>query len=192
MIEARRAFTTVGVMAVTAWLAIPLAAQQIPAGTEIAIRTVDAIDSQNADLTREYAAGLDDDLIVNGVTVAPKGTRATLRVIEARKSGLFKGRASLTLALVALTINGKVVPVASGEVQSESESQGKKTTKFGVVGGAVGGVVGGVLGGGKGAATGAAVGAGAGVGAAAVKGQRVQVASETRLTFTLAAAANMQ
>jgi hypothetical protein len=186
MMTARHVSATVGATVLTFLLAAPVTAQQIPAGTAIAVRTSEAIDSQNADLTREYAAGLDDDLVVNGVTLAPRGARATLRVIEARKAGAVKGRASLTLALVALTINGKVVAVESGEVQSESASQGKKATKFGAIGGAAGGIVGGVLGGAKGAAAGAAAGAGAGVGVAALNGQRVQVPSETRLTFTLA------
>src|SRR4051812_16945103 len=55
----------------------------LPAGTEIAIRTVDRIDSKTASLRREYAASLDDPLTVDGVQVAPVGANAFLRVVEA-------------------------------------------------------------------------------------------------------------
>jgi hypothetical protein len=52
--------------------------------------------------------------------------------------------------------------------------------------GAVGAVIGAIAGGGKGAAIGAASGAAVGAGSQVLlKGQRVRIPSETRLTFTL-------
>jgi hypothetical protein len=175
-------------------IAVPRAvlAQEIPPGTLVAVRTADAIDSRNADLSREYAAGLDSPLAVNGVLLAPRGAEAILRVVETQQAGIVTGRASLTLRLVGLVIDGARVAVESSEVTSESSSQGARATKGGVLGGAVGSVIGGVLGGAGGAAKGAAAGAAAGIGVAAVSGQRVQVPSETRLTFTLARAASLK
>lgn len=161
-------------------------AQEIPAGTPIVIRTVEAIDSHDADLAREYTAGLDEPLVINEVTVAPRGTKAFLRVAETQESGKLRGRASLTLKLAKLIVGDRLISIESGEVKSESDSQGAKTARRGIMGGIVGGAVGGILGGGKGAAAGAGVGAAAGVGSAALSGQRVRVAGETRLTFTLA------
>lgn len=157
----------------------------IPAGTAIAIRTIDAIDSESADVNREYAASLADPLIVNDVTVAPQGANCVLRVVESKKAGKFKGRASLALALVAVTVNGRRVPVETGESVSQSGSQGKKTATRGAIGAGIGAVIGGVAAGGKGAAIGAGSGAAVGAGSAALSGQRVKVPSETRLTFTL-------
>lgn len=50
----------------------------------------------------------------------------------------------------------------------------------------MGALIGGLIGGGKGAAIGAGAGAGAGTAASAAgKGQQVQIASETKLDFTL-------
>lgn len=163
----------------------------IPAGTEIAVRTIDPIDSEGADLNHEYAASLADPLVVNDVNIAPRGANAMLRVVEAKKAGKFKGRASLSLALVAVTIHDKTVPVETGATVSESGSQGSKTAKRGVIGGAAGAVIGGIVGGGKGAAIGAASGAAVGAGSAALSGQHVKVPAETRLTFTLAQPASL-
>src|SRR5580693_6766108 len=68
----------------------------LPLGTEIAISTVDRIDSKTASLNREYAANLDDPVIVDGVTVVPANTSAFLRVTDV-KNPKFK-RASLSIS----------------------------------------------------------------------------------------------
>ena len=91
----------------------------LPIGTEIAIRTIDRIDSKNADLKREYAANLDDPIVVNGVTVAPANTRAFLRVTDVQRAG-FARRASLSISLIAVNINGQRVNVERDEVDSKS------------------------------------------------------------------------
>ncbi len=54
----------------------------LPAGTEIAVRTIDAIDSKKADPAKEYQASLDDPIVVDGVTIAPANARAILRVTD--------------------------------------------------------------------------------------------------------------
>jgi len=46
----------------------------LPVGTEIAISTIDRIDSKTADKNKEYAASLDDPVIVDGVEVVPAPT----------------------------------------------------------------------------------------------------------------------
>jgi hypothetical protein len=183
-----------GILAATYGLAVPphAHAQEIPAQTQLVVRTVDAIDSRNADLAKEYNAGLDSPVAVDGATVLPRGTEAVLRVMEVEQAGAVKGRASLTLQLFALVVNGQRVPIESSDVKSESGSQGAKATKGGIIGGLAGGVLGGVLGGGGGAVKGATAGAAVGVGVAALSGERVQVPAETRLTFTLAKAVSLQ
>jgi hypothetical protein len=187
--------TALGILAATCCFAVPHSAraQEVPAQTQLVVRTVDAIDSRSADLAKEYDAGLDTPVMAaDGTTVLPRGTGAVLRVMEVQQAGAVKGRASLTLQLFALVVNGQRVPVESSDVTSESGSQGAKATKGGILGGLAGGVLGGVLGGGGGAVKGAAAGAAVGVGVAAVSGERVQVPAETRLTFTLAKAVSLQ
>jgi uncharacterized protein YcfJ len=109
-----------------------------------------------------------------------------VRLVDSKDSGTFTGRAELTLNLVSVKVNGKLVDINSRSVSRESEARGQQTAK--VAGGtaAVGAIIGAIAGGGKGAAIGAAAGGAAGAGAQAVtKGQRVKVPSETRLTFVL-------
>jgi hypothetical protein len=168
-----------------------LAQTVIPAETEVVVRTSEVIDSRNVDLSKEYVAVLDEPLVVNGTTLAPKGAEAVLRVAQVRQAGAVKGRESLTLQLAAVTIDGTRTAVVTEGVKSESGSQGARTAKTAAGGAAVGAILGGIFGGASGAAQGAAIGAGAGVGAAVVAGQRIQVPAETRLTFVLQQAASV-
>ena len=156
----------------------------LPTGTEIAIRTIDRIDSKKADLKREYAATLDDPIIVNGVTVAPANTKAFLRVTDVQHAG-FARRASLSISLIAVNIHGQRVNVETDKVDSKSGSQVKRTLTGTAVGAGTGAAIGGALGGGAGAGIGAGIGAAGGAVAGKLMGKTVEIAPETRFTYRL-------
>jgi hypothetical protein len=156
----------------------------LPIGTEIAVRTVEPIDSKKADLYKEYAATLDDPVVVDGVTLVPVNANAILRVSHVQASGVTR-RASLSISLIAITANGRRVDVKTGPVDSKSGSQAKRTATGAAVGAATGAAVGAMAGGAVGAGIGAGVGAAAGTAVAVVKGKPVEIKSETRFTYTL-------
>ena len=156
----------------------------LPAGTEIAIRTVNRIESKKADLRTEYPASLDDPIVVNGETVVPANANAFLRVIELRSPGMTH-RASLSMTLVAVMVNGQRLTLETGKVDSAAGSQAKRTA-VGAAGGAAGGAaIGALAGGGLGAAVGAGVGAAGGAIAGKLTGKGVEIAPETRFTYKL-------
>ena len=155
----------------------------LPVGTAIAISTIDRIDSKKADLSREYAASLDDPIVVNGVTVAPRRASAVLRVADVKNPKL--GRASLAVRLIAVTIDGQRVEVSTDKVDSQAGSKAKRTAIGAAAGAGAGAGIGALAGGGLGAGIGAAVGGltGAAAGIATAKG--VEIAPETRFTYKL-------
>jgi hypothetical protein len=159
---------------------------QIPNGTQITVRMIDSVDSEQARLGQTFRASIDEPVLVDGQAVLPRGADAVVKLVEDKQSGKFAGKTVLTLALQQVMANGRMVDVTTGDVSESSNSRGSRTAK--VVGGttALGAIVGALAGGGKGAAIGAASGAAVGGGAQAVtKGQVVKIPSETRLTFTL-------
>jgi hypothetical protein len=152
----------------------------LPVGQAIAIRTVDTIDSKTASPDQEYAASLDDPLVVSGVTVAPAGARALLRVSDIKNSRA--GRSSLAISLTTVVINGQKVKIAAGPVDCQSGTNVKKIAKGAATGAGVGaleGTVAGPIGVGVGAAAGTVVGA------ATLGSVGFQVPPETRFTFNL-------
>src|ERR1700691_501447 len=57
----------------------PPQTMELPPGTPIHVRTIEAIDSRNADLNRQYAASLSEAIFVNGMQVAPRNADVRLR-----------------------------------------------------------------------------------------------------------------
>lgn len=162
------------------------ASRTATSGTEIVVRTIDPIDSDKNSVGDTFRATLEEPISVNGEVVAEKGADVRIKLVDERESGKFRGRAELTIAAVALMVKGQEIRLITTSVQEASGSRGARTAKSAAAVGAVGAIIGAIAGGGKGAAIGAGAGAATGAGAQAVmKGQKVKVASETVLTFTL-------
>ena len=157
---------------------------ELPAGTNLVVRMIDGVDSEVNRVGQTFAASLDEPLMLNGEVIIPRGADAVVKLTDSKESGKLTGKAELTLDLVSVRVNGRMVDINTETVSRESSSRGQRTAK--VAGGtaAVGAIIGAIAGGGKGAAIGAAAGGAAGAGAEVVtKGQKVKIPSETRLTF---------
>ncbi len=158
----------------------------IPEGTRISVRTIDGIDSTRNRVGDRFQASLEEPLIVDGNEIVAKGADVYGRLEESKESGTFAGRSQLRLALTGIVVDGKTVPLTTGEYELTGKSRGASTAKRAAGVGAVGAVIGAIAGGGKGAAIGAAAGAGVGAGSEVVtRGDQVKIPSETLLDFTL-------
>jgi hypothetical protein len=158
----------------------------VPAGTRISVRTVDGIDSTKNHVGDRFQATLEEPLIVNDNTVVEKGADVYGRLAESKESGKFSGRSELQLELTGIVVNGRTVPLVTGEYELSGKSRGASTAKRTVGGAAIGSLIGAIAGGGKGAAIGAGVGGAAGAGSEVItKGDQVKIPSETLLDFTL-------
>jgi hypothetical protein len=157
---------------------------ELPAGTNIVIRMIDGVDSEQNRVGQTFNASVDEPVLINGETVIPRGADVIVKLVDAKESGKLTGRSGLTMDLVSVKINGRPVDINTQTVSRESSSRGARTAK--VAGGtaAVGAIIGAIAGGGKGAAIGAGAGGAAGAGVEVLtSGQRVKIPSETRLTF---------
>jgi hypothetical protein len=157
----------------------------IPQSTQVAVRLIDAVDSESADPNREYKATVDDPVVVGGVTVLAAGTPAMLQVLRVADAGRVHGATMLALRIVAFEVDGRRIEAESGDAIVSSAGQSKKVAKSAAIAGAAGAILGGLLGGKKGAAQGLAAGAAAGTAYAAVTGQKIKVSPETRMSFEM-------
>jgi len=160
---------------------------ELPSGTNIVVRMIDGVDSETARPGQTFQASLDQPVMLpNGQTAIERGADVVVKLVDAKESGTFTGRAELALNLQSVKVNGRMVDVNTQSVSRVSDARGNETAKRGAAGAIVGAGLGAIFGGGKGAATGAGVGAAAGAGTQVItKGQRVRIPSETRLTFVL-------
>ncbi len=183
-VPARLVFAVLITMASTQ---IALGQQTLASGTEIAVRTDQAINAQSATSRQTYTATVSQDVMdSSGAVAIPRGSPAQLVVVPAGGSN-----AGVTIGLRSVTVNGqRYLMSTSSSTTSGAQKAGlgknKRTGEF-VGGGAVAGtLIGAIAGGGKGAAIGALAGGAAGAGAQVLtKGKQVNIPAESALTFKL-------
>lgn len=158
----------------------------IPSGTTLAVRLVDAIDSETSQPGQTFHATLDSPLAVEGDVAIPSGYDVEGHVVDVRSAGKFAGQSLLALQLDRISAGGKYYNLQTDQYRRQGTSRGKNTAEKVGAGAGIGAIIGAIAGGGKGAAIGAAAGGGLGGGVqAATKGQQIKLPSETVLNFTL-------
>jgi hypothetical protein len=159
----------------------------IPAGTEIAVRTNETIDTDQPLTGRTFDAQVTRPIMGSGnELLVPEGSSARLRVIRMADPGAV-GTGELSLAVDSMTVRGRTynVETMAVDVQGEQGLGANRRTATMVGGGAaLGTLIGAIAGGGSGAAIGAAVGAAGGATTQVLtRGDRIRVPAETVLTF---------
>ncbi len=166
------------------------AAQSIPAGTKITVRSGTQITSASAKVGESWNGVLARDLVVGGKTIAVKGAPVSGKVTLAKSSGRLHAPGQLSVRLTSVEVGGKAVAVQSSSYHIAGKDQKKSSMIKGGGGMAAGALIGALAGGGKGAAIGALAGGAAGTGLAAATGKREAVIpAESAITFTTTAAA---
>jgi hypothetical protein len=158
----------------------------VPAGTQVVIRTTTTLSTKDAKDGEVFHATLAEPLVVDGVTIAPKGADVEGVVVESDPGGRVKGVAQIGIALRSVqTVAGKVM-IQTGAHVAQAKSSVKKDVTRGAIMTGVGAAIGAIAGGGKGAAVGAGVGAGAGTATAmATRGEAATIPAESVLSFRL-------
>jgi hypothetical protein len=159
----------------------------VPAGTELAVRLVEGIDTGKISEGATFEGTLAAALVVGGVEVAPIGNKVAGKVTKVVSSGRLNRPAELSLVLTSLTTkDGQTVEISTNTWSLSGESHKKRNVEMIGGGAAAGALIGALAGGKKGAAIGGAVGAGGGTGVAAATGKKeIQLAPETKLAFKL-------
>jgi len=163
---------------------------EVSAGTEIAVRSEETIDSGRAAEGQTFAAEVTNDVRdANGDVVIPQGANAQIVIRSSAKGGRFKGTSDLVLDLASVSVDGRMYQLSTVDLVKQGKTglgANKRTAEYTGGGTAVGAIIGAIAGGGKGAAIGAGSGAGAGaLTQILTKGGSIKVPAESVLTFKL-------
>lgn len=161
----------------------------VPAGTAVAVRTEETIDSGKAVDGQTFPAEVTRDVRdADRNVVIPRGSNAKIIIRSTSKGGKIRGAADLVLDLASVSIDGRQYQLSTVDVVKQG-NQGvgvnKRTGEFSGGGAAIGAIIGAIAGGGKGAAIGAGSGAGAGALTQILTKGTIKVPVETVLTFRL-------
>ena len=147
----------------------------LESGTTLAIRLVDAIDSEAAQKGQTFRATLDSPLC-GGVGCGHTGRVQRRRThSRSKERGQVRRTVGVGVTLDKILVGEKSYDIQTDDYRRKGKSQSTKTAEKVGAGAAIGAIIGGIVGGGKGAGIGAAAGGGVGGATqAAGKGQPVR------------------
>ena len=134
--------------------------RELPAGSEVDVRLITRLDSDEAQVEDRVEATTMVDLYQGDLLLVPAGSLLTGYVSSVDRAGRTDRKGSLTVMFTRLTVNGRENEVRAYVTQAlESEGLKGEVERVGA-GAGVGAIIGGILGGVKGAITGILIGAG--------------------------------
>jgi len=126
----------------------------VPTGTRLVIRTIDTIDSSRHSVGHRFRGQLEGALVVDGVTVAPRGAYVHGRITQANQSSNMAG------TFTDIVLDDQLVAISTGDLGVQAENEGGRRAVGRTARAAA---VGGLMGGSSGARRGARVGVGASI-----------------------------
>ena len=103
---------------------------KLPEGTPIPIRLQSTLSSASARAGDSFGATVDEPVVIDGQTLIDRGTPATGRVLEAKPSANFPGRASapgyLRIVLVSLNVGGRPVMIETSSIFAKGGSRDER------------------------------------------------------------------
>jgi len=163
--------------------------EMLPTGTELAVRTVEEIDSTAGVANRIFPALVEYDVVGDSSNViVPQGASVEL-VVRRISSGGATGSPEMMLDIKSITVGGRRYLVSTTDLKEGSATgigKNKRTAEAVGGGAALGSILGAIAGGGKGAVIGVLAGAAGGAGVQVLtRGKDVRVPAETVLEFRL-------
>ena len=122
----------------------------IPAGTTLAVRLVDSIDSEISQQGQTFHATLDSPLAVEGEVAIPAGYDVEGHLVEVKSAGKFAGQSVVALQLDRISAGGKYYSLQTDQYRRQGSSRGKNTAAKVGAGAGIGAIIGAIAGGGKG------------------------------------------
>ena len=173
-------FFSAGVATAEAAVAAPQpSAVTVPAGTRLMIRTTETVDSSRNGVGHRFRGQLEGALVVEGVTVAPRGAFVHGVLTSSSQAGRMAGSADLSMEFTDIMIDDQLFPIRTTGLSAESGGEAGRTLGRTARAAAVGGLIGGS----SGARTGARVGVGASL---LTSGASINIPRGTLLETTLA------
>ncbi len=137
----------------------PAPTVSVPAGTRLVVRMSDSVDSSRHRTGHRFRGQLESAVVVDGVTVLPRGSTVHGQIMSAQQSGRAVGSSSLSLAFTDVMIDDVLHPISTEGLNARTSGEGGRTVGRTARAAAIGGLIDGR----SGARTGAKVGAGASI-----------------------------
>ncbi len=157
----------------------------VPAGTRLVIRTSDTVDSSRHAAGHRFRGQLEGALVVDGVTVAPRGATVHGRIAQASQSRGIAGDTNLSINFTDIMINDQLFSIVTSGMKAQAGNEAGRTAGRTARAAAIGGLAGGS----SGARRGARIGLGASI---LTSGASINIPAGTIVEVSLSAALIVQ
>ncbi len=99
----------------------------VPAGTRLVIRTTETIDSSRHSAGHRFRGQLEGALVVDGVTVAPRGTFVHGRIAQSKQAGRMAGSSELAIEFTDIMIDDQLFPISTSGMQAKVGGEAGRT-----------------------------------------------------------------
>lgn len=131
----------------------------VPAGTRLVVRTSETVDTSRHGAGHRFRGQLEGALVVNGVTVARRGTIVHGRILDARQAGRLVGSSEMAMVFTDIMVDDQLFEMSTSGLQAQGGNEAARTVGRTARAAALGGLISGS----SGAKTGAKVGVGASI-----------------------------
>ncbi len=156
----------------------------VPTGTRLVIRTSDHIDSRRHQAGHRFRAQLEGALVVDGITVAPRGTTLHGRIVQSRQAGRVAGSSEMAIEFTDIMLDDQLFDIRTSGLTAQTGNEVARTAGRTARAAAIGALASGR----SGARTGAAIGAGASI---LTSGASINIPAGTIVETNLSAPATL-
>ena len=103
----------------------PCGSVRLRAGTPLVLVTDSSLNSKTAQVGDRVSLLLDEDIVVDGAVVAPKGSTVEARVTEANHAGAAGRPGDLAFEVDSVKVNGTEVVLQGGQTLEGADRYGK-------------------------------------------------------------------
>ncbi|AQA19304.1 hypothetical protein BST95_14685 [Halioglobus japonicus] len=115
----------------------------VASGTRLVIRMSEAIDTRRHSSGHRFRAQLESALMVDGVTVAPRGTMLYGRITQAKSAGRVAGSSEMAIEFTDIMLNELMYEITTDGLKAQTGNEAGRTAKRTARAAALGGLYGG-------------------------------------------------
>jgi hypothetical protein len=156
----------------------------IPSGTRLVIRTSESLDTKRQGEGHRFRSQLESALVIDGITVVPRGTQIYGRITSAKQANRLAGSSDMSVVFTDIMINDQLHSMQTQGLKAQGKNEAGRTAGRTARAAALGGLYGGS----SSAKKGAKVGLGASI---ITSGSSIQIPAGTIVETNLVEALSL-
>lgn len=115
----------------------------VPSGTRLVLRMSEAIDTRRHSEGHRFRSQLESALVIDGKTVAPRGTMVYGRITQAKSGGRAVGSSELAIEYTDIMLDDQMYEIATSGLKAQTSNEAGRSAKRTARAAAIGGLYGG-------------------------------------------------